>query len=893
MFKKSSKPGLIILRIVLAFILGAVALSLFSTWQKLALNLPVTLASYTVPVLFGGLSGLIVSVLHQKSQMAMKRLVAGNAVYRTLVEQASDGIFIANANGEFIDVNKSGCAIVGYDQEEILGMNMRDFTPAAQQTDHPLNFDAILTDELTMIVCHITRKDGRLIWVEISSKRLGDGRLQAIVRDVTDRQQAEAEREQLLKAEKEQRLRAETMSSVILALTSQTEPQAVLDEILQQGLRIVAYDAANIALLAGDKLRTVRWQGYEAFNGFVPNPLFLRTMTEFEPDKRAVRTGQAVIIPDTNSDPHWVVFEKTSWIRAYLVIPIALRDRVLGLLRLDSRSVGAFTESDAELLLPLVNAAAVALENARLFEEAQQEIEERKQAEAALQASEVRFRRLMQESPVGVEVYSPDGTLLDVNKAWEKAWGVAAGDVIGKFNPLKNNIFEVMGIMDLIERAFAGEAVELPDVAFNPVQVGLSGRKRWIRSRIYHIKDENGRLGNVVLLSEDITDHKQAEEALLQAQKTESLGILAGGVAHDFNNLLVAMLGQTSLAQAKLREESPARAHIEKAVKAAERAADLTRQMLAYSGRGHFETRHINLNHLIAENLHLFQVSIPKNIQLQSALADRLPLVEADPGQMQQILMNLIINGAQAIGERPGRVTVTTGVEELIEIDGRYTQYTGKKLSPGRYVTLEIQDDGRGMNADTLSKIFDPFFSTKETGHGLGLAAVLGIMRGHHGGVCVTSDSGQGSVFKLLFPVSVEAEALPATAAAVHEKETAVGLVLVIDDEEPVREAVVDILALEDIGVITAAGGAEGITLYRERMAEIGLVILDLSMPGMNGEETFRELCQINPNVRVILSSGYNQIEATRQFAGKGLAAFVQKPYTVVTLVAAVKQHLP
>ncbi len=893
MFKQSDDLFKLFLRAAAAFIVGAAILSLFATWQKRALNTSLTWVGYTVPVLFGGISGLLLHIWQQKSQRALEQSQTSDRVYRALVEQAADGIFIANEHGDFIDVNESGCAMIGYGKEEVLTMGMGDLTPPGEQTGHPLNFDSIVMNKPTMMVRQIARKDGALIWVEINSKRLADGRLQAIVRDITQRQEAKAEREQLLDAEKEQRLRAETMSSVILALTSQTDRQAVLDEIMRQSRRIVAHDAANIALLSGSALRTVGWLGYEPFGGFVPNPAAPRPMTAFEPDARAVQTRQAVIISDTYNDPHWIAFEETRWIRSYLVMPIALHDQVLGLLRLDSQKTGSFAQPDAERLRPLVNAAAVALENARLYEEAQQELRERKQAEAALRASEERFRRLMQESPVGVEVYSPDGTLLDVNKAWESAWGAAADDVIGQYNPLKTKIFEAMGIMDLIERAFAGEVVELPDVAFDPAQIGLPGRKRWIRSRVYHIKDEDGRLQNVVLLSEDITDHKQAEEALLQAQKTESLGILAGGVAHDFNNLLVAMLGQTSLAQVKLRDESPARPHIQKAVKAAERAADLTRQMLAYSGRGHFETRHINLNHLIAENLHLFQASIPKNVQLQSNLADALPLVEADPGQMQQVLMNMILNGAQAIEERPGRVTVTTGVEVLGARDGRYTQYTGDELAPGHYVALQIHDNGQGMDAVTLSKIFDPFFSMKETGHGLGLAAVLGIMRGHRGGVLVSSEPGQGSTFKLLFPASAAAAALPTAVNATSESETAVGLVLVIDDELPVREAVIDILDLENIGVITAAGGVEGIALYRERMAEIDLVLLDLSMPGMNGEETFRKLRQIDPHVRVILSSGYNQIEATRQFTGKGLAAFVQKPYTVATLVAAVKQHMP
>ncbi|HFQ94345.1 MAG TPA: response regulator, partial [Anaerolineae bacterium] len=369
-------------------------------------------------------------------------------------------------------------------------------------------------------------------------------------------------------------------------------------------------------------------------------------------------------------------------------------------------------------------------------------------------------------------------------------------------------------------------------------------------------------------------------------------GVLAGGVAHDFNNLLVAMLGQTSLALAKMRAESPARRHVEKAVKAAERAADLTQKMLAYSGRGHFEVRPLNLNALIEENLHLFEVSIPKNVSLRSELADDLPLIEADAGQMQQVVMNLIVNGAEAIGEHPGRVLVVTGVEEVGEADGRIPQYTAAQLAPGRYVTLEVHDNGSGMDAETKARIFDPFFSTKQTGHGLGLAAVSGIMRGHKGGIRVYSEVGQGTTFKLLFPVSQAAPADVEGDTAVSPDEHPAGLILVIDDEAPVREAVTDILEMENIQVLTAANGAEGVAMYQKHMADIDLVILDLSMPDINGEETFYRLRRLNPDVKVLLSSGFNQIEATRHFSGKGLAGFMQKPYNAARLLEEVKAYL-
>lgn len=386
-------------------------------------------------------------------------------------------------------------------------------------------------------------------------------------------------------------------------------------------------------------------------------------------------------------------------------------------------------------------------------------------------------------------------------------------------------------------------------------------------------------------------ERKRAEYTLFQAQKMESLGVLAGGVAHDFNNLLAAILGQVSLAQTKLPADSPAHANIGKAVKAAERAADLARQMLAYSGRGQFESRPMDLNTLIQENLHLFEVAVSKNVQLHSALADTLPLIEADHGQMQQVVMNLILNAAEAIEERAGTVTVVTSTQEIHADSEPHRQHIGDPLPPGCYVALEVRDDGCGMDTDTLSRIFDPFFTTKFTGRGLGLAAVLGIVRGHRGGLYVNSQIDKGTTFKLLFPASDAAPKGPTTVDA--ETNPVRGVILVIDDEEPVREVITDILESEGLQTINATHGAAGIALYREKMADISLVLLDWSMPGMSGEETFSELQKINPDVRVLLSSGYAQEDATRRFEGKGLVGFVHKPYSTRKLVNMIRQHLP
>jgi signal transduction histidine kinase/DNA-binding response OmpR family regulator len=368
-------------------------------------------------------------------------------------------------------------------------------------------------------------------------------------------------------------------------------------------------------------------------------------------------------------------------------------------------------------------------------------------------------------------------------------------------------------------------------------------------------------------VQEEFAERKQAEEALRQAQKMESLGILAGGVAHDFNNLLVAILGQTSLALMRLAPESPARISVEKAVAAAERAAGLTGQLLAYTGRGQLQVRPMRLNALVEENLGLLAVAIPKHVRLRTELADGLPLIQADPVQLQQVLMNLIINAAEAIGDRPGLVTVGTGICNLTPADRHFWLYTGRPLSAGCYVTLRVQDDGSGMGPEMLPRVFDPFFTTKFTGRGLGLAVVLGIVKGHQGGLHVESAPGAGTTFHLVFPAfgpedSAACPAAGASPAPVVRRSLAKGLV--IDDEEPVREAVSDILESSGLEVLAAPDGAAGIALYRERASNIALVLLDLSMPGLGGRGDFSPVARVQP------AGPYRAVFGLRRERGSG-----------------------
>jgi signal transduction histidine kinase/CheY-like chemotaxis protein len=385
-------------------------------------------------------------------------------------------------------------------------------------------------------------------------------------------------------------------------------------------------------------------------------------------------------------------------------------------------------------------------------------------------------------------------------------------------------------------------------------------------------------------------ERKITEEAMLQTQKMESLGILAGGVAHDFNNLLQAILGHADLVATKLEKSHSAHHNIASIEKAARSASELTQQLLAYSGRGKFHIGVINVNEIIRINFHLWEVSIPKNVHLHFfPFADIYP-VEADLGQLQQVIMNLIINAGEAIGTKNGSITISTSNYSVSQDNLPFWSRFGSPPSLGEYAMIEVRDDGIGMTPETLSRIFDPFFTTKFTGRGLGLAAVLGIVRGHHGRLSVESTEGNGTVFKVIFPESKKDYIVPQKTETSDVRFS--GSVLVIDDEDEVREIVTEALEMKELKVYQAADGLSGLEVYSQHGDEISLVILDLSMPGMGGEETFRCLRNINPNVRIIISSGYSETEVADFFANEKVSGFLQKPFTMETLYAAVGRQI-
>jgi PAS domain S-box-containing protein len=502
------------------------------------------------------------------------------------------------------------------------------------------------------------------------------------------------------------------------------------------------------------------------------------------------------------------------------------------------------------------------------------DISERRAAESALRFSEEKFSRAFHASPDAINITRvSDGTYLDVSEGFTHLMGWTREESVGH-NSLEMGIWA-----DPSDRARM-VALLREHGEFTNLEAPFRGKDGRIITGLMSGKRMEVE-GEPCLLTftRDITELRQAEEALRQAQKLESLGVLAGGIAHDFNNLLTAVLGNLNLAQMTLATGNPAEPYLENMERAILKAAELAKQMLAYSGRGQFVVQSQNLNQTVQELTHLLEVSISKKVALHFDLDPDLPSIEADAAQIQQVVMNLVTNAADAIGDREGRIRIRTGRERLDGESLLAAALPGQDLPSGLYVALEVEDTGCGMNREVLDRIFDPFFTTKTTGRGLGLSALLGILRGHNAGLRIASEPGRGSRFQLFFPATSSRLPAPAEPVAEGNPKGLRGRVLVVDDEELILETTAMALSAMGFEVVAARDGLEALARVEADRDGLHLVLMDLTMPRMDGREAFLAMRRLAPDLPVILSSGYNEQDTLQAFGGEGPAAFLQKPY--------------
>ena len=516
------------------------------------------------------------------------------------------------------------------------------------------------------------------------------------------------------------------------------------------------------------------------------------------------------------------------------------------------------------------------------------------QANEALRESERHYQELTDLAPVGIFRTDDQGHCLYVNERLSQISGLRAEEL------QEGGWDKILDPEDRIRLAAEWQRVVQgsgPGSLEHRI-LRRDGSTVWALTHFAAERDAAGRVIACVGTLADITRRKRAEEEahkleaqVQHAQRLQSLGILAGGLAHDFNNLLTIILGNSRLALSELPPDSPAAGNLAEIETATTRAAELTSQMLAYSGKGQFSLHAVDLSRLAEEMANLLQTVISKKTAIEFHLQNDLPPIEADPAQIRQIVMNLMTNASEAIGEAGGAIQIRTGV---IEADGAFLSRTcfDDHLPAGTYVCLEVRDTGCGMSPETQARIFDPFFTTKFTGRGLGLAAVSGIVRVHRGALKVSSEPGKGSTFQALFPASLKPAETAVEPAAAGQSVQGRGTILVVDDEAGMRNLARTILERSGFTVITADDGGEAIRFFRRHAGEVAAVLLDLTMPVMSGDETAEQLRRVQPGVPIILSSGYGGQAVAGRFAGKGPAGFLQKPYGPAELIETLQKVL-
>jgi PAS domain S-box-containing protein len=769
------------------------------------------------------------------SKQAEKRLKDSEARYRALFDQAVDGIAFLSVDGESLLVNEAFAKMHGYDTpQEMEHLRLLEVdTPETAQLA-PERLRRLLDGEAMAFEVEHYRKDGSTFPLHVSCNVIEfDGRkyFLGFHQDITERKQTEA----------------------------------ALRELQRQYQAVVEGQTEVICRLSPDGRLLFVNDTFCRFLGLAKEELLGKVWTPraHPEDVERVQSELGRLSPKN----------------PVVVVENRVRSEE-GMLRWIQFINRGFFDTDGKLL----EIQAVG-----------RDVTERKYAEDRLKESEERYRGIFDESVVAIFVLDKDKSFINANEAGLELIGYSREELLG------------MHIAQVDAE---------PDDTLDAQRTVLSGRR--ITNYEHRLRRKNGTVvealnnsrplmdsfGNVAgILTTliDITDLKRAEaerrsfeDQMRHTQKLESLGVMAGGIAHDFNNILHIILANAHHSQKVVPEVSAARPFVDNIERAANRAAVLTRQMLAYSGRGRFLCQELDMGELVREITHLVRSSVSKKVTLQTKLSGDLAFIEADAAQIQQVLMNLVLNATEALDEEHGGlVTVSAAALHCTE---DYLRGSRALFTPpaGEYVCVEVSDTGCGMGEETVDRRFDPFFTTKFTGRGLGMSAVLGIVRGHRGAIMVDSAVGKGTTVRVLFPASVKAahavpEGVPESHAAAAQK---AHTILFVDDEPDMLE--IGAFMLEDMGysVVTATGGMEAVEALCVRGGDVDCAVLDLSMPHMDGAQTLLELRRIKPDIRAILTSGYAQEDLEARLAGQKVDAVMTKPYDFSALSLKLREIL-
>ena len=521
------------------------------------------------------------------------------------------------------------------------------------------------------------------------------------------------------------------------------------------------------------------------------------------------------------------------------------------------------------------------------------DITEQRKAEEALCESEARFEQFMRYLPGCAFIKDCNGRYLYLNRYHKDVYGWNIADAIGKTDRdlLPPDQAEVI-------MANNHKVLSTGTEMHYTTRMEKDGRLHSLLTCTFPIDSittNNKLIGGISL---DITAREKAENErrsierqMLHAQKLESLGVLGGGIAHDFNNLLMGIMGHADIALSEIPEGAPGRRNIEALISSSKQAADLANQLLAYAGKSNIIVENANISSIIKEMTNLLKVSISKNAKLHTNLMENLPAVKCDVTQIRQVIMNLIANASDALCGEPGEITIETGCLTLDEARIAEADFN-TSIKPGRYVFTRVGDTGVGMNEETRLHIFDPFFTTKHSGHGLGLAAVLGIIRNHHGTIDITSSPDKGSTFTFYIPALDHTASKRDNSNKVADNWHGDGTVLVADDDETVRKVAGIMLQTIGFRVVEVSNGSDAVAIISADPDRFSAVLLDMTMPDTDGLEAYHAIRKLKPQLPIVLTSGYNKSSEVAKLKDNCPPAFLKKPYRIEQLSAVFRSML-
>ncbi len=798
-----------------------------------------------------------------------------------LFEEAHDALLVVDHDGRILSANGEACRLYGYGREEFLHRTIADLASPgdvealAQIVQRPSRRGE------NVVRLRVRRSDGLPLSVEVRVCSLAvEGQEVVLVRtrrtaaprlttpswlspaSLPEARSPENGYQRHVEEQLRQRHQElSTLYTIAMAITQDPSTQSILHNTLTELTRVLGIPFGCIYIKQGSTFILRSYRGFSEEDA--------QRLAELDPLEHPWVLETTLVRESRVHSPAPIREWEALGIRAWVSVPLRSKNEVVGLIWLAGSEAERFTPTTVSLITAVANQITMALANARLYDQVRE--------------SERKYRSIFENLVVGLYQSSPEGRILAANPALVRLLGYDSLDELLTVN-IPRDLY-----VDPADRE-KNLAILHRTGRLEGVEVRLrrkDGREITVLEHARAVTDAQGRVMYYEGTLMDVTEKKVLEQQLLQAQKMESIGTLAGGVAHEFNNLLTGILGYTTLLLDHSQPDDPQYAPLLAIERSARRGAELTEKLLAFSRQTVSQLKSVDLNALVDETVALLRGSFDASIDIDVRKDEALWPVEADTGQIQHVLMNLCINARDAMPQG-GRLTIETANASLNDVDCR----EWADARPGDYVVLRVSDTGVGIPPEHLPRIFDPFFTTKDVhqGTGLGLSTAYGIVKSHHGFIRVESQLGQGTRFSVYLPAMTAPS--PSSMMSTHTTERRTGIILVVDDEEIIRDLAKAILQREGYTVLTADSGVEAIHIYEQRGSDIALVILDLTMPKMDGRVCYYKLRELDPHVRVILSSGYGADEIVEDLLTQGVRKFVQKPYRVDDLIRAVRDVL-